>query len=141
MLIHKFIDGEKPNMVFILGVLTPWQIWTPQIEYFKSNYNVYVIALNSHTEEEDSFFITAEDEANEIIELLIEGNVTLIDVLCGISLGGKISFKIWQSQKIPINNLIMDGAPLVSCPKIATKSPCFMSKLTSSTAFVMPSTS
>ena len=124
MLIHKFIDGEKPNMVLIHGVLTPWQIWTPQIEYFKSNYNVYVIALNSHTEEEDSFFVSAEAEANEVIELLNKENVTHIDVLCGVSLGGKISFKIWQSQKIPINNLIMDGAPLVSCPKIATKVMC-----------------
>ncbi len=124
MLIHKFIDGDKPNMVLIHGVLTPWQIWTPQIEYFKSNYNVYVIALNSHTEEEDSTFISAEDEAEEIIRFLKTEKVTLIDVLCGISLGGKISYKIWQTNKIKVKNLVLDGAPLVSCPKFATKVMC-----------------
>ena len=41
MLVHKFIDGKKPVMVLIHGVLTPWQIWTPQIESFREKYNIY----------------------------------------------------------------------------------------------------
>lgn len=31
MQVHEFIEGNKPIMVLIHGVLTPWQIWTPQI--------------------------------------------------------------------------------------------------------------
>lgn len=31
MIIHEFVEGNKPVMVLIHGILTPWQIWTPQI--------------------------------------------------------------------------------------------------------------
>ena len=36
MIIHEFINNKKPVMVLIHGVLTPWQIWKPQIEFFKN---------------------------------------------------------------------------------------------------------
>ena len=33
MLIHDFVSGNKPVMVFIHGVLTPWQVWMPHYTY------------------------------------------------------------------------------------------------------------
>ena len=119
MLVHKFIDGKKPVMVLIHGVLTPWQIWTPQIESFREKYNIYAIALNAHIEEEQSEFISISAEVEEIIAYFKNNNIDSIDVICGISLGGKIAFEIWKSGKLIIHNLIMDGAPLVDCPKFA----------------------
>ena len=121
MVVHEFIDGNKPIMVLVHGVLTPWQVWTPQINAFKRRYNVYVVALNAHTEDRASEFISVVDEANKIIKHFQEKNIMQIDALCGISLGAKIAHEIWKSGKLFVNNLIMDGAPLVSCPKIAIK--------------------
>lgn len=57
MQIHQFVDGKKPIMVLIHGILTPWQIWMPQITAFKERYNVYAVALNAHTEEGASEFV------------------------------------------------------------------------------------
>lgn len=119
MVVHKFIDGNKPIIVLIHGVLTPWQIWTPQITAFKEQYNVYAIALNAHTEDTASDFISVTAEAEEIIQYFIENGIDTINVLCGISLGGKIAHEIWKRGKITIHNLVLDGAPLVSCPKFA----------------------
>lgn len=119
MFMHEFVDGNKPVMVLIHGVLTPWQIWMPQITAFKQNYNIYVIALNAHTEEAASEFVSVPAEANEIAEYFKAKNIDTIDVLCGISLGGKIAYEIWRSDKLNIRNLIMDGAPLVACPRFA----------------------
>ncbi len=119
MFIHKFVNKDKPNMVLIHGVLTPWQIWTPQINAFKAHYNIYAVALNAHTEHIASEFISVAEEAAEIIRYLKENNVEDIDVLCGISLGGKIAHEIWKSNKLTVRNLIMDGAPLTACPKFA----------------------
>jgi pimeloyl-ACP methyl ester carboxylesterase len=119
MFVHKFIDGNKPVMVLIHGVLTPWQVWTPQIDAFRDNYNIYAIALNAHTEETASVFISVLAEAEEIIQYFEENNTNTIDVLCGLSLGGKIAHEIWKSGRLKIHNLIMDGAPLASCPKFA----------------------
>ncbi len=44
MQVHEFIEGNKPIMVLIHGVLTPWQIWTPQITAFKERYVVFLLA-------------------------------------------------------------------------------------------------
>lgn len=117
MLVHEFVDGNKPIMVLLHGVLTPWQIWMPQITAFKQKYNIYTIALNAHTEEAASEFVSVPAEAEEIVEYFKMKNITTIDALCGISLGGKIAFEIWKSDKLNIRNLIMDGAPLVACPR------------------------
>lgn len=121
MVVHEFIDGNKPVMVLVHGVLTPWQVWTPQITFFKERYDVYAIALDAHIEDKESKFTSVADEADKIIKYFQEKNIMQIDVLCGISLGGKIVHEIWKSGKLTVNNLIMDGAPLVSCPKVAIK--------------------
>ena len=121
MIVHEFVEGKKPVMVLIHGVLTPWQIWMPQITAFKEKYNIYAIALNAHTEESASEFISTTAEAEEIEQFFQKKNIETIDVLCGISLGGKISHEIWKNGKLTISNLILDGAPLVSCPKIAER--------------------
>ena len=109
-------------MVLIHGVLTPWQIWMPQIESFRNEYNIYAVALNAHTEEAQSQFVSVSSEVEEIIEYLKNDSVDSIDVLCGISLGGKIAFEIWKSGRLNVHNIIMDGAPLVSCPKFVMNS-------------------
>lgn len=119
MLVHEFIKGNKPVMVLIHGVLTPWQIWTPQIEAFLESYNVYVVALNAHTEECVSEFVSIAAEAGEIIQYFKAKNIDTIDVLCGISLGGKIAHEIWRKGTLNISYLVMDGAPLVACPRFA----------------------
>lgn len=119
MLVHQFIDGAKPIMVLVHGVLTPWQIWKAQIEAFRTHYNIYAIALDAHTEEAASEFVSVLDEAEKITAYFMNHHIDTIDVLCGLSLGGKIVHEIWKSGKVGVRNLIMDGAPLVSCPKFA----------------------
>lgn len=119
MFVHEFVDGNKPTMVLVHGVLTPWQVWTPQINSFRAHYNIYVIALNAHTEEAASEFISVLAEAEEIIEYFEKNSINTIDVLCGLSLGGKIAHEIWKSGRLRICNLIMDGAPLAACPQLA----------------------
>lgn len=119
MLVHEFVDGNKPIMVLVHGVLTPWQVWTPQIDSFREHYNIFAIALNAHTEETASEFVSVLDEAEEIIQYFKNNGIVTIDVLCGLSLGGKIAHEIWKSGRISVRNLIMDGAPLAACPKFA----------------------
>lgn len=119
MLVHEFVEGNKPNMVLIHGFLTPWQIWMPQITAFKGRYNIYAIALDAHTQEAASEFISVTAEAKEIIRYFMTKNIDTLDVLCGISLGGKIAHEIWKNGKLHIHNMIMDGAPLIGCPRFA----------------------
>ena len=119
MHIHKFVDGNKPIMVFIHGFLTPWQVWTTQIEMLKEKYDIYAVALNAHTEDVASEFISVASEAREIVQYFKSNSINTLDVLCGISLGGKISHEIWKNGELNIRCLVLDGAPLVKCPRIA----------------------
>lgn len=121
MLVHEFVDGTKPVMVLVHGLLTPWQVWTPQIDSFRSRYNIYAIALNAHTEEAASEFLSVSAEAEEITAYFEQKNIDTIDVLCGLSLGGKIAHEIWKSGRLNIRNLVMDGAPLAACPRFAIR--------------------
>lgn len=121
MQIHQFVDGKKPIMVLIHGILTPWQIWMPQITAFKERYDVYAVALNAHTEEDASEFVSVSSEAEEIIQYFLTQNMETIDVLCGLSMGGAIAHEIWKTGKLTINNLVLDGAPLVPFPRFAEK--------------------
>ena len=124
MRVHEFVDNidrKKPVMILIHGILTPWQIWMPQITAFKETYNVYAIALNAHTEEDASEFISVSSEAEGIAQYFLEKNIQTIDVLCGLSLGGAIAHEIWKNGKVAISNLVLDGAPLVPFPKVAEK--------------------
>lgn len=105
-------------MVLVHGVLTPWQIWLPQVEAFREKYNVYVVALNAHTQEEASEFISLEAEVKEIEEHLLERGIQKVDVLCGLSLGGVISHEIWRNGRLSVDNLVLDGAPLVPFGKL-----------------------
>ena len=75
MRIHEFVCGNKPVMVLIHGMLTPWQIWGPQIAFYKKAYNVYAVSLNAHNEEMASEFISVQAETEEIIRLLKEKKI------------------------------------------------------------------
>lgn len=118
MKIHEFGKKSNPVMVLVHGVLTPWQIWMPQVEAFQGKYNIYVVALNAHTQEEASEFMSLEAEVQEIEEKLSEQGVERIDVLCGLSLGGVISHEIWKNGRLPVDKLVLDGAPLVPFGKL-----------------------
>lgn len=118
MKIHEFGEKGNPVMVLVHGVLTPRKIWIPQVEAFQEKYNVYVVALNAHTEEEASEFVSLEAEVREIEERLLEIGARKIDVLCGLSLGGVISHEIWKNGRLPVEHLVMDGAPLVPFGKL-----------------------
>ncbi len=116
MKLHEFGTENKPVMVLIHGVLTPWQIWEPQIKAFQDTYHIFAVALSAHTEEEASEFVSLEAEATEIVQALQNHQVKEIDVLCGLSLGGVIAHEIWKSGILPIRHLVLDGAPLVPFP-------------------------
>ncbi|MDL2300277.1 alpha/beta hydrolase [Clostridiaceae bacterium OttesenSCG-928-D20] len=121
MLIHEFGNRNLPVMLLIHGVLCPWQIWEEQISHFQSQYHVLAVALNAHTENEKSEFVSLEREISEIEQYCKDNSIDEIDVLCGISLGGKIAHGIWNNGNISVKSLVLDGAPLVPCPGFAVK--------------------
>ena len=121
MKIHSFGSADAPVMVLIHGMMTPWQVWTDQIERFRQKYFVIVPELDAHTEDEPSHFDSIEDEAQKIERAVRDTGATEISAMCGMSMGGAIAFEIWKNGSIDIGSLVLDGAPLLPMPKIAEK--------------------
>ena len=113
MKFHEFGDPKNKKIMLIHGALTPWQVWTPQIEYFKKNYFVIVPALDGHIEECKSEFLSLEKEAESIEKYYIEKYGREIFAVCGLSMGGAISYVLLKNKRLHIKNLVLDGAPLV----------------------------
>lgn len=118
MIFHTFGDESNKTAVLIHGALTPWQIWDTAVEKFKEDYFVVVPELDAHTQEEASSFRSVEDEAEKIAEFLRQTRGGKTDLLAGLSMGGHIAAELAGRQDIKVNNLVLDGAPLMPLPKI-----------------------
>ncbi len=118
MKFHTFGEEHAPIMLLIHGMLTPWQIWGTQIAHFCRNYYVIAIALDAHTEEERSDYISPDREAANIEAYLKKRHMTDIYAVCGISMGGVVAHQLWKNQNIHIRKLILDGAPLLKIGKL-----------------------
>ena len=121
MTFHTYGNEENKTAVFVHGLLSPWQIWEPVIEKFKQEYFVIVPELDAHTEDEVSAFRSVEDEAKTIAEYIRENREGKIDILAGLSMGGRIAATLAGITDIRINDLVLDGAPLLPLPKIFIK--------------------
>lgn len=113
MKMHLYGSSEKPKMLLIHGILTPWQIWEPQVQYFKDRYQVYVVELDGHTQDKASRFVSVEAEAEKIEKYCEDREIDAFDVVCGLSMGGVIAYTLWKNQKLKMRYLIMDGASLI----------------------------
>lgn len=112
MRFHTFGSSENKIMILIHGVLTPWQIWQEQIDYFSQKYFVIVPALDGHIEEEASEYKSVSDEADKIVDYVLENYGKGVDAVCGLSMGGVIAYKIFEGGRLNIKNLVIDGGPL-----------------------------
>ena len=115
---HTFGNRNSKSMVLIHGMLTPWQIWEDAAEYFSGEYFVVVPELDAHTEEKPTGFCSVEDEADQVAAYALEHLGGKIDVLCGLSMGGRIAAEVADMPDITVGCLVLDGAPLTGLPGI-----------------------
>lgn len=118
---HTFGNKNDKSVILIHGVLTPWQVWERQIDFLKEKFYVVVPALDGHIEEYASEYISVEDEAEKIEKYIDEELGGKVYALCGLSMGGVVANRIFERNRTAINNLVLDGAPLVSISAVSNK--------------------
>ncbi|MCR5799182.1 MAG: alpha/beta hydrolase [Lachnospiraceae bacterium] len=118
MIFHTFGEKTDKTVIFIHGMLTPWQIWNDAIVHFSRQYHIIVPELDAHTEETVSSFETVEKEAESIREYVMENFGGKVFMVCGLSMGGRIAATFAGLPDIHTDNLVLDGAPLIRMPQI-----------------------
>ena len=91
MIFHTFGNNTNKVVIFIHGMLTPWQIWNEAIEYWSKDYYVILPELDAHTEETKSTFESVEKEAEKIKNYLCDTVCGKVYMMCGLSMGGRIA--------------------------------------------------
>lgn len=112
MSIRSFGNKTKPVLILIHGMLTPWEIWKPHVEYFSKDYYIMVPELGGHCGNEEEQFVSIEDECSKIELYLQDNSISEIFAVCGLSLGGTIAYHLWERKRVHIRKLVLDGAPL-----------------------------
>ena len=112
MIFHTFGNKEYRAVMFIHGMLTPWQIWNTAIEKFRNDYYVIVPELDAHTENTPTSFHSVEEEAEKIHEYMVNELEGKVFLLAGLSMGGRIAATLAKNEDVKIENLVLDGAPL-----------------------------
>ena len=121
MLFHTFGNKNNKSIILIHGLLTPWQIWEKQISVLKEKNYIIVPALDGHIEEHTSEYISVENEAEQIEKYITEELNGTVHALCGLSMGGAIANRLFERNKVIVNNLVLDGAPLIKISSISNK--------------------
>ena len=113
MVFHTYGNKENKAVVLLHGMLTPYQIWNRAAKEFAGGYYVIVPELDAHTEDETSAFISIRDEAQKITEYITNELKGEVYLLAGLSMGGRIASEVAKSTSLKIENLVIDGAPLM----------------------------
>ena len=113
MIFHTFGDNKEKAVLFIHGMLTPWQIWNEAKEYFSKDHYVIIPELDAHTQDESSHFESVKKEAEVIERYILENLNGKIYMICGLSMGGAIAADLVMRGNIEPQNLVLDGAPLL----------------------------
>ena len=116
----EFGNSKNKKIMLIHGIQTPWQVWKPQIEYFSQKYHVLVPILGGHNPKEESTFSSVQKEAENIENYYIKHYGDRIFGICGMSMGGTIASILWANERLHIEKLFLEGAPLVQQNSLMT---------------------
>ena len=116
MIFHTFGSGKQGTVLFLHGLLTPWQIFTETIDLFSDDYEVIAAELDGHTQKSLSTFHSVKEEADEILDYLRKQGKEHLRLLAGLSMGGRIAAELAKRKELRIDALLLDGAPLLKFP-------------------------
>lgn len=79
-------------------------------EFLKEDYCVIIPTLDGHGTD-DTIFQSVQVEADKIIAYLKQNNITDLELLLGISMGGIIAFEVYRRKQLVTKHVFLDGVP------------------------------
>lgn len=110
----KFKTIGNPNghkILLIHAMFVTSESFGALTEYLKKDYLIITSTLDGHDINEDSEFLSVEDEADKILDYLQDNDIKELEFILGTSLGAIIAFEIYKRNKININKVYLDGGP------------------------------
>lgn len=102
-------NGKRVLLIHAMFVTS--ESFSDLIEYLKDDYFIIIPTLDGHDVNENSIFLSYEDEADKILAYLQDNDIKNLDFVLGTSLGAIIAFEIYKRNRIHINKVYLDGGP------------------------------
>lgn len=104
---------EKPVAVLIHAMFFSEKMFDSICQTLQYSHYIVLPTLDAHTLNENSTFLSVQDEAKKIADYLLKNDIQHIDILLGTSLGGIIAFELFNLQKISVSHIFLDGTPFI----------------------------
>lgn len=117
MTFNTYGDKVNPSLLLIPGLGVSYEIFLSLIGLLKDRYYIIAVGIDGFLLGQESRFTSVEDQASQAIAYVQKNLNGHLDVVYGLSLGGKILSRILERNEIVIDHAIMDAAPLLPLPK------------------------
>jgi esterase/lipase len=118
---------NHPKILLVHAMYTDWRCFQTLVGYLENEYCIIIPTLDGHGTD-DTVFHSVQEEADNIIKYLYENNISKLELIDGISLGGIIAFEVFRRRQIEIKHMFLDGAPFVLLPAYKRKFMGFLFK-------------
>ena len=117
MTFNTYGDKERPRLLLIPGLGVSYEIFLPLIGLLKDKFHIVAVGVDGFLLGKESRFTSVDDQAAQVIKYVNDRFDGHLDVVYGLSLGGKILSRILERDEIVIDHAIMDAAPLLPLPR------------------------
>ena len=110
--------GKKgsPVLMLIPGLGVSYEIFLPLIGLLEDKFQIVAVQLDGFTLGRKTEFTSIDDQAVRIINYIKDNHKGNIDIVYGLSLGGKILSRVLERNEVSVSHAVMDAAPLLSLP-------------------------
>lgn len=112
-----FGKAGAPTIMLIPGLGVSYEIFMPLIEMLEERFHIIAVQIDGFTLGSNTEFTSIDDQAIQVINYIQEIHSSKLDIVYGLSLGGKIVSRVLERNSITIHHAIMDAAPLLPLPR------------------------
>lgn len=112
-----FGKAGAPTIMLIPGLGVSYEIFMPLIEMLEERFHIIAVQIDGFTLGSNTEFTSIDDQAIQVINYIQEIHSGKLDIVYGLSLGGKIVSRVLERNSITIHHAIMDAAPLLPLPR------------------------
>lgn len=113
MQVLEFGDESKKKIILVHGFQMPYQIWNRYIEHYEKDFCVLVPVMSGHYPNHVGDFVSFSETAKEFEDYYLPKYGSEVFTVYAMSMGGVLAATLWQNNKLKIENLILDGSPLL----------------------------
>ena len=113
MTIYEYGDRSKPHILLVHGMWMMHEMMLPYVDKLRDDYHIIAPDLTGHGSDKGRFESSQKD-TTEIVDWLVQNQMTELALVFGASLGGVIAMDVISNENVLHTHCaVMEGASLM----------------------------